>query len=132
MTTRLIAFLEFESEAQALDAQAQLQARMVNTSAFGGPLGLLQSYSRLTGPDGLVSQFYVDRFNIVRTGEVVTPQPGQYDAWVQPTGAQDAYPLLDVLGESCRVSHNGRHWQNTTAANTWEPGVFGWTDIGPA
>ena len=42
-------------------------------------------------------------------------------AWVQPTGAQDAYPL-----GAC-VTHNGFEWINTGSnANVWEPGVFGW------
>lgn len=42
--------------------------------------------------------------------------------WVQPTGAHDAYPL------GAQVAHNGQHWINTGSdANTWEPGVFGWT-----
>jgi hypothetical protein len=47
MTYRIQAFLEFESEAQALDAQAQLQARMTNTTAFGGPLGRVGGYGLL-------------------------------------------------------------------------------------
>lgn len=43
------------------------------------------------------------------------------EAWVQPTGAQDAYPLGAV------VTHNGQTWENTGSdANVWEPGVFGW------
>ena len=47
-----------------------------------------------------------------------------YPAWVQPTGAQDAYPL------NAKVSHNGQNWENTgSAANVWEPGVFGWVVI---
>ena len=47
-----------------------------------------------------------------------------YPDWVQPTGAQDAYPL------GARVSHNGQDWENTgSAANVWEPGVFGWVVI---
>lgn len=45
-------------------------------------------------------------------------------AWVQPTGAGDAYPLNAI------VTHNGFTWQNTgSAANVWEPGVFGWVQI---
>lgn len=40
--------------------------------------------------------------------------------WVQPTGAQDAYPL-----GAC-VTHNGQEWIATVDANVWEPGVFGW------
>ena len=41
-------------------------------------------------------------------------------AWVQPTGAHDAYGLGDI------VTHNGQTWESTNAANVWEPGVFGW------
>lgn len=41
--------------------------------------------------------------------------------WVQPLGAQDAYPL------GAQVTHNGQHWTSTAPANVWEPGVYGWT-----
>jgi hypothetical protein len=52
--------------------------------------------------------------------KVPTPTP---PAWVQPTGAHDAYPIGAV------VSHKGKVWLNPTyAANVWEPGVFGWTE----
>ena len=45
-------------------------------------------------------------------------------AWVQPTGAHDAYPL------NAEVTHNGQNWRNTGSnANVWEPGVFGWIVI---
>lgn len=44
-----------------------------------------------------------------------------YPAWVQPTGAHDAYPLNFI------VSHKGKNWRSGYAANVWEPGVFGWT-----
>lgn len=47
-----------------------------------------------------------------------------YPAWVAPTGAHDAYAL------GARVTHNGQNWENTgSAANVWEPGVFGWVVI---
>jgi hypothetical protein len=45
--------------------------------------------------------------------------------WVQPTGAHDAY------GFGAEVTHNGKYWQSTVANNTWEPGVFGWTEFTP-
>lgn len=51
------------------------------------------------------------------------PKPGageNYSAWVQPTGAQDAYQIGD------RVTHNSSDWESTVNANVWEPGVFGW------
>lgn len=47
---------------------------------------------------------------------------GQVTAWVQPTGAQDAYEAGAV------VTHNGQTWDNTHGdGNVWEPGEFGWT-----
>ena len=49
--------------------------------------------------------------------------PGQTVVWVQPTGAQDAYPL----GQ--RVTHVGFTWQSTVDNNVWEPGVYGWSKI---
>ena len=59
---------------------------------------------------------------------VLTPEPEPTGPlpWVQPTGAHDAY----ILG--AKVTHNGRLWTSNAANNTWEPGVYGWTDIGPA
>ncbi len=41
--------------------------------------------------------------------------------WVQPTGAHDAYQKGDI------VSHNGKLWVNDIDANTYEPGVYGWS-----
>ena len=42
-------------------------------------------------------------------------------AWVQPTGAHDAYQI------GAEVTHAGQTWTSTAANNTWEPGIFGWT-----
>lgn len=46
----------------------------------------------------------------------------EWPEWRQPTGAQDAYPA------GAKVSHNEKHWISTTAANVWEPGVYGWEE----
>ena len=52
------------------------------------------------------------------------PQPSEeYPEWVQPTGAHDAY------AQGAKVSHNGKKWTNDIAANVWEPGVYGWTEV---
>ena len=51
------------------------------------------------------------------------------EAWVQPTGAHDAYPLGST------VTHNGKTWESLTPANVWVPGVSGWREVvasGPA
>lgn len=47
----------------------------------------------------------------------------EWPEWVQPTGAQDAYPI------GAKVSHNGKHWVSTVDNNTWEPGVYGWEEV---
>ena len=47
----------------------------------------------------------------------------ELDAWVQPTGAQDAYDV------GAKVTHATKDWFSTTPANVWEPGVFGWQEI---
>lgn len=45
----------------------------------------------------------------------------EWPEWVQPTGAHDAYEL------GAKVSHNDKHWISDIDANTYEPGVYGWT-----
>lgn len=47
----------------------------------------------------------------------------QGDAWVQPTGAHDAYPA------GWRVTHNEKEWESTVLGNVWEPGVSGWREV---
>lgn len=46
----------------------------------------------------------------------------EWPAWIQPTGAQDAY------GFGAKVSHLGKHWVSGYDNNTWEPSVFGWNE----
>ena len=50
-----------------------------------------------------------------KIGEVVE----KIAAWVQPTGAHDAYAL------GAEVTHNGKTWGSTVDSNVWEPGVYG-------
>lgn len=53
---------------------------------------------------------------------------GSVEAWVQPTGAHDAYPLNAV------VTHNGVTYRSTIPANVTVPGenvIFGWWVIVP-
>lgn len=47
----------------------------------------------------------------------------EWPEWIQPIGAHDAYDL------GSKVSHNGKHWTSDVAANVWEPGVYGWTEV---
>lgn len=47
----------------------------------------------------------------------------EWPDWVQPTGAHDAYAKGD------KVTHNSKKWTSDVDANTWEPGVYGWTEF---
>lgn len=47
----------------------------------------------------------------------------EYPEWVQPTGAHDAYAKGD------KVSHMERRWTSDIDANTYEPGIYGWTEV---
>lgn len=47
----------------------------------------------------------------------------EYPEWVQPTGAHDAY------AQDAKVTHNGKKWVSTIAANVYEPGVYGWDEV---
>jgi hypothetical protein len=71
-----------------------------------------------------VALWHLDVFGIVRSGMLVAYV--DHPDWIQPTGAHDAYPLLDRAGHPARVRHQGAIWQNTVAANIWQPGVYGW------
>lgn len=49
--------------------------------------------------------------------------PGEeWPEWRQPTGSTDAY------AKGAKVSHNDKHWISDYDNNTWEPGVFGWSE----
>lgn len=47
----------------------------------------------------------------------------EWPEWVQPTGAHDAY------SKGAKVTHSGKKWTSDVDANTWEPGVYGWTEV---
>lgn len=48
--------------------------------------------------------------------------PATYPAWVQPTGAQDAYAI------GAKVTFNGLHYESKINANVWSPTAYpaGW------
>ena len=47
----------------------------------------------------------------------------EFPAWIQPVGAQDAYP------KGAKVSHKDKHWISDVDGNVWEPSVYGWTEV---
>ena len=51
-------------------------------------------------------------------------KPGEIPDWKQPTGAQDAYMKGD------KVRYSGKVWASTVDNNVWQPGVYGWDEVG--
>ena len=51
------------------------------------------------------------------------PEPEKWPAWVQPTGAHDAYSAGD------QVAYNGKHYVSNIDGNVWSPDAYpaGWT-----
>ena len=47
----------------------------------------------------------------------------EWPEWIQPTGAHDAY------AKGAKVTHNSKKWTSDVDANTWEPGIYGWTEF---
>jgi hypothetical protein len=117
-----------QADAQHIYDQALAVATNASVEHIGDPTNERTSYAlvgeEINGEVVVAQTWHIDLFGIVRNG-----QPVFDDAppWIQPTGAQNAYPALNVRGEETRVTHNGQVWRNTHGdANTWEPGVFGW------
>ena len=58
--------------------------------------------------------------------KVLIPDPDVIPEWEQPDST-NAYKLGD------KVTHNGKTWVCTevdgAGNNTWEPGVYGWTEV---
>ena len=55
--------------------------------------------------------------------KAVGVDPSGIPLWVQPLGATDAYKAGDI------VVHNEKQWKSLYDNNTWEPGVYGWSEI---
>lgn len=63
------------------------------------------------------------RDDIYEQAEDLRADPAQeWPEWIQPTGAHNAY------AKGAKVTHAGKRWISDVDANTWEPGVYGWTE----
>ena len=51
-----------------------------------------------------------------------SPEPEEWPAWVQPTGAHDCYNIGD------KVTYNGQHYVSKINGNVWSPDAYpqGW------
>lgn len=130
VTLCMVSFENDLPNAQHIYNQAKAVAVNSSVSRIGEP-GERTSYcgvyeEQLDGSLVPVNFWHVDTFGIVREGQA---DPGETPTWIQPLGAQDAYPLLNVRGEPTQVTYNGATYQNTTPTNTWAPGAFGWVTV---
>src|SRR5690606_29147707 len=64
----------------------------------------------------------VMRFAILDAIAATATPPEDGNAWVQPSGAHDAY------SEGSTVTHNDKDWVSLIPFNVWEPGVSGWRE----
>lgn len=65
-----------------------------------------------------------DRVAKLEAGEAPepAPEPEEWPAWVQPTGAHDCYNTGD------KVTYNGQHYVSKIDGNVWSPDAYpsGW------
>jgi hypothetical protein len=47
----------------------------------------------------------------------------EYSPWIPPAGSTGVYKL------GAKVSHKDKKWVSTVDNNSWEPGVYGWTEV---
>jgi hypothetical protein len=60
---------------------------------------------------------------IIAAIEATASPPVDGGAWVQPTGAHDAYAMDST------VSHLGKNWISLTPFNVWAPGTSSWREV---
>lgn len=65
-----------------------------------------------------------ERVALLEAGETPepSPEPVEWPAWVQPTGAHDCYNTGD------KVTYNGQHYVSKIDGNVWSPDAYpqGW------
>lgn len=128
------------SATQALIA-AQSAAWGAQAPVYGGQLesGKLYRYedgslwSCITGYDTATYSAHPSTYPaLIRRART----PGVAEPWTQPLDQFDAYKLLLAFtGLPEQAIHNDHLWEVNAADgagnNTWPPGTYGWTDLGP-
>jgi len=101
----------------------QAAAGIQDGTEWRQPTGVLEAYLQgaLVTHDGKTWESLI-AMNVWEPGvsgwREVT-EDGAPPAWVQPSGAHDAYD------EGAQVTHDGKGWVSTTEGNVWEPGNYG-------
>lgn len=63
--------------------------------------------------DGTIHETVVEAANAIPGASPI------YPAWIQPTGAHDAYAA------GAKVTHGANNWESLIDGNVWEPGAVG-------
>lgn len=111
---------------QAVTEQRRVQIAQQEFDSKGLTMDALHEWARsqvLASEDGISSTEFLLEYGTEHKIAASTDPVSDYPAWVQPTGAHDAY------AKGSQVQHNDKVWESTTEANVWEPGVSGWKEI---
>lgn len=81
--------------------------------------GLWRALQASTGEEQYPPEAFIAGWK--RVGE---PDADGTMPWSQPLGAADAYAEGDV------VTHDGKTWVSDIDGNVWEPGAYGWSEVG--
>ncbi len=54
--------------------------------------------------------------------KVLIPDENTIPAWQQPDST-------NTYAKGDKVTHNGKTWVSAIDNNSWEPGIFGWTEV---
>lgn len=54
--------------------------------------------------------------------KVLIPDPGIIPEWEQPDST-------NTYSKGDKVTHNGKIWVSDVDNNSWEPGVYGWSEV---
>jgi hypothetical protein len=98
-----------------------------STWTSGGEMWrVIQTFNRTTFPDPPAT--YPALIRLLRA-------PWRLYAWTQPIDQYDAWKTVNPLTSAAdECLHNGHRWRvaqgDGGGNNVWEPGVFGWTDLG--
>lgn len=113
---------EYDLDDQPIQVRAYTEEENARADAMQNASAVTQAQAELARAVQLNSA--PEQLAALQNATLASEGIQQGDPWRQPTGAHDAYPL------GAEVSHNGKNWTSTIAANVWEPGVTGWSQSG--
>jgi hypothetical protein len=107
------------------DAQAALDARAEVEAAARAVRDAIDVYAATTGVTALQAWRELAPAEVEVPDDPVPAPAPDAPAWVQPTGAHDAYGIGD------RVTYRGRVYESVIEGNSWSPMAYpqGWRKL---